>query len=194
METAIAIIVGVCLSAACGFRVFVPLLAMSLAAQAGMLEFSNGWEWVGSLPSVIAFAVATAVEVGAFYIPWLDNALDTIASPVAVVAGIIVTAAMVSDLDPFLKWSLAIIAGGGAAGLTQGLSVLLRGTSTATTAGMGNFVVSSVELLLSAVVSLLAVFAPLVALVAVVAIVALGLRLYRRLRRRKATLAEVKGK
>src|SRR5947199_7997150 len=138
METLLSICVGIGLSAACGFRVFVPLLVMSIAALSGHLTLAHGFEWIGSYPALVAFAVATCLEIAGYYIPWVDHLLDTIASPAAVVAGTIITASMVTNTSPFLKWTLAIIAGGGVAGLVQGTTVLARGVSTTTTGGLGN--------------------------------------------------------
>ena len=117
MELFLSLCVGIGLSAACGFRIFVPLLAMSIAANSGHLKLVPSFEWVGSDTALITFAVATVLEIAAYYIPWLDNLLDTIATPAAVVAGTIVTASMVGGMSPFLKWTLAVIAGGGAGGL-----------------------------------------------------------------------------
>jgi len=82
----LSLAIGIGLSAACGFRVFVPFLVMSIAAQAGYLQLANGWEWIGSTPAIIAFAVAAILEIVAYYVPWLDNLLDTVATPAAVVA------------------------------------------------------------------------------------------------------------
>jgi hypothetical protein len=190
VDTLLAIVVGVCLSAACGFRVFVPLLCISLAARANLLELADGWSWLADWPALIAFSVASVAEVAAYYVPWLDHLLDAVATPAAVVAGIVATAACITDMDPFLRWSLAIIAGGGAAGLTQGASVLVRGTSTAATAGFGNFLVATLEFVLSLVVSLLAILAPILALIAVFVVVIAGYRWYwRRRSLRRAMLA-----
>src|SRR6185503_12680871 len=119
METVLSICVGIGLSAACGFRIFVPLLALSIAALSGHVHLSSGFAWIGTTPALIALSVATALEIAAYYVPWLDHALDTIATPAAVIAGTMTTAALVTDVSPFLKWTLAIIAGGGAAGLVQ---------------------------------------------------------------------------
>ena len=126
METMLAVILGLGLAASCGFRVFVPLLVTSAAALADYLELANGFEWIGTWTAFAALAVASLLEVAAYYIPWLDNLLDTIASPIGVIAGIILFAASVTELDPFLHWSLAIIAGGGAAGIVQGGTVVTR--------------------------------------------------------------------
>src|SRR4030065_1319993 len=115
METLIGIPIGVGLSAACGFRVFVPLLVMNLAVLTGHLHLSPGFEWIGSDYATVAFVTATLVEVLAYYIPWLDHVLDLIASPAAIIAGMGVTASVFMDISPFLKWTLAIIAGGGTA-------------------------------------------------------------------------------
>src|SRR5215475_13958065 len=112
METLLSICIGIGLSAACGFRVFVPLLAMSIAALSGHLTLAQGFAWIGSYPTLIAFSVATCLEIAGYYIPWVDHLLDTIATPAAIIAGTIVTASMVTDVSPFLKWTLAVIAGG----------------------------------------------------------------------------------
>ena len=81
------------LSAACGFRVFVPLLVMSLFAKNGHLNLSPGFSWIGTYPALIAFGTATGVEIAAYLIPGLDHLLDIITTPAAVIAGTLVTAA-----------------------------------------------------------------------------------------------------
>ena len=168
METVLSICVGIGLSAACGFRVFVPLLVMSIGALSGHLTLSHGFEWIGTYPGLIAFSVATCLEVAGYYIPWVDHVLDTMATPAALVAGAVVTAAMVGDMSPFLKWTLAVIAGGGAAGLVQGTTVLARSASTVSTGGLGNPLVATAELGGSLVTSIIAVVAPLLVVVLLV--------------------------
>lgn len=163
MEALLAICVGIGLSAACGFRIFIPLLGLSIAANAGQLELAAGFEWIGSPVAIIAFAVATVLEISAYYIPWIDNLLDSIATPAAIVAGTILTGSMTGDMSPFLKWSIAIIAGGGTAGAIQTGSILLRGASTATTGGLGNAAVSTGELAGAATVTFMAIFIPALA-------------------------------
>jgi hypothetical protein len=164
-ETLLAVAVGIGLSAACGFRVFVPLLVMNLAALTGHLHLSSGFEWIGSYYATVTFGTATLIEVLAYYIPWLDHILDLIASPAAIIAGIVATASMAMDLSPFLKWTLAVIAGGGAAAIVQGVTVTLRTKSSALTAGMGNVLVSSIELAGSMITSLLAIIVPILCLI-----------------------------
>jgi hypothetical protein len=164
MELLLSLAVGIGLSAACGFRVFVPLLIAGIAARTGHLELASGFEWMASTPALVAFGTATLLEISAYYIPWLDNALDTVATPAAVIAGTLITASLVADLGPFLKWTLAVMAGGGAAGLIQGGTVLTRGISTTTTAGLGNPVVATAELGGSVTTAILAVLAPFLAL------------------------------
>ena len=165
METLLGIAVGIGLSAACGFRIFVPLLIMNLAALSGLLHFSPSFEWIGSYYATVAFSTATVFEISAYYIPWLDHILDVIASPAAVVAGTVATASMVTDVSPFLKWTLAIIAGGGVAGIVQGSTVALRAKSSALTGGAGNALVSTAELGGSILTSVLAILVPIVCLV-----------------------------
>ena len=165
METLLGIAVGIGLSAACGFRVFLPLLVMNLATLTGHLHLAPGFEWIGSIYATVAFGTATVVEVLAYYIPWLDHILDLIASPAAMIAGMVVTASVVMDVSPFLRWTLAIIAGGGVAAIMQGVTVTVRAKSSVLTAGTGNVLVSSVELAGSMITALLAIIAPILCLV-----------------------------
>ena len=165
MDTLIGIAVGIGLSAACGFRVFVPLLVMNLASLNGLLHLSPGFAWIGSHYATIAFATATAVEILGYYIPGLDHVLDLIATPAAVVAGTVVTASTITDLSPFLKWTLSLIAGGGIAGLVQGSTAALRAGSFVTTAGIGNPVVATLELVGAIGTALLAILVPVLCLI-----------------------------
>lgn len=164
METLLSIGVGLGLSAACGFRIFVPLLVMSIAANAGHLNLSQGFDWIGTPAALGALSLATVLEIGAYYIPWVDNFLDALATPAAVVAGTIVTASMVSDVSPFLKWSLAVVAGGGVAGAVQATTVLARGLSLASTGGLANPVIATAELGGSLLTAVAAVVAPVAAI------------------------------
>ena len=166
-EALVGVAVGIGLSAACGFRVFVPLLVMNLASLAGQLHLGPGFEWMGSPYATLAFGTATLAEILAYTIPWLDHLLDLIASPAAIIAGTIATASMVMEMSPFLKWTLAIIAGGGAAAIVQGTTVALRTKSSAFTAGMGNPMVATGELAGSVVTALLAVMVPILCLILV---------------------------
>jgi len=175
-EAVLSVLIGIGLAAACGFRIFVPLLVMSIAAIAGHLELAPGFTWIGTWPALVALAVATAFEITAYYVLWLDNLLDAIATPAAVVAGIIIVAACVGDMSPFLRWTLAIVAGGGAAGAVQALTVTGRGTSTVTTGGAANAVVSTVEAGSSAAVSVASVLVPVVAAAVVLTVVGLLVR------------------
>lgn len=164
METnLVSIAIGVGLAAACGFRIFVPLLLISAAARGGHLELAESFQWMGSTPALIAFGSATALEIAAYYVPFFDNLLDTIATPSAVVAGVVATASQVADLDPLMGWSVAIIGGGGAAGVVQGLTTVTRQISSVATAGFGNPLLSTAEAGASVVMTALAILLPLVA-------------------------------
>jgi len=184
VEWLLGVPVGLALSTAAGLRIFVPLLVTSIAARSGYITLTPGMTWIGSDAALVAFATALVVEVSAYYVPWLDNVLDTIATPVATGAGIIAMAAVTPDLPPLIRWTLAIVAGGGAAGLAQVSAALLRLKSTALTAGTGNSVVATAELGGAIVLSLLALLAPVLAAVAVVGLLAW---LLRRASRRRAS-------
>lgn len=167
MFTAVA--VGLGLAAATGFRLFVPFFVASIAVNAGYMSPPESMAWIGSWPAVLAFGTATVVEVGAYYVPWVDNALDSLASPGAVVAGTLLSAGFLTDLPPMLQWGLAIIVGGGSAGLIQTGTVMTRAASTGTTGGAGNPVVSTAELGGAATASILTIVVPAVALLLLIA-------------------------
>jgi hypothetical protein len=175
-ETLISIALGIGLSAACGFRVFIPLLIMSIAALTGHLTLASGFEWIGTVPALIAFGTATVFEVSAYCIPWLDHLLDTFATPIAVAAGAIVSASVITDLAPLLKWILALIGGGGAAGTIQGTTVLLRMKSTALTGGLGNFPLAAGEMVGAVVTALLALIVPLITMAVIAAVLIFTVR------------------
>jgi hypothetical protein len=181
----LSVALGIGLAAAVGFRVFLPLLVTSIAAYSGYLPLSDSFAWLGTAPAVIMLGVAAVAEVLAYYIPGVDNLLDTIATPTAMVAGTVVAAAVMTDLPPLVKWTTAVIAGGGAASLTQGATALLRAKSTAVTGGVGNSVVATGELGGALGVSLLALFAPIIALALVVVFCWVVVKLIRRLFARK---------
>lgn len=183
LDLALSIALGVGLAAATGFRVFLPMLVVSVAAYSGHLPLSENFAWLGTPGALIMLGVAALVEILAYYIPGVDNLLDVLATPAAVVAGTLVSAAVITDLPPMLKWTTAIIAGGGVAGLTQGVTALLRAKSTVLTAGVGNPVIATAELGGSLLVSLLALAAPLVALLVVIVFLWLAMRLIRRIAR-----------
>lgn len=176
LETILSVFVGLGLAAAAGFRVFVPLLVVSVAARMHVIPLSPEFTWIASTPAMIAFSVATIAEVLAYYIPFVDNFLDAITSPLSVVAGTILTASVVTDVDPFFKWTMAIIAGGGLAGMVQAKSVVARGVSSVTTAGFANPIVSTVELGGSVTAASVSVLMPIMALVLVFAVLVWMLR------------------
>ncbi|NIP38104.1 MAG: DUF4126 domain-containing protein [Candidatus Dadabacteria bacterium] len=163
MEPILAILVGIGLAAACGFRIFVPFLVISIAANSGHLALAEGFEWIGTEVAIGTFLVATILEIGAYYVPFLDNVLDSAATPASFIAGTIVMASMVSDLSPYLQWALAIIAGGGVATSVQSLTAITRLTSSATTGGLGNPLLSTAEAGGSTLLSIMAVFVPIAA-------------------------------
>jgi hypothetical protein len=185
LDLALSIALGVGLAAAVGFRVFVPMLVMSVAAYSGHLTLSSGFAWLASAPALVMLSVATVLEILAYYIPGVDNLLDAISTPAALIAGTVVSAAVMTDLPPLIKWTTAVIAGGGAAGLTQGVTSLLRAKSTLMTAGLGNHAVATGELGAALIVSLLAIAAPLAAVALVALFCWVAIRLLRRLFRRE---------
>ncbi len=167
-EALLGVAVGLGLAAACGFRVFLPLFGLSLASLSGHLSVGADFSWVATTPAAIALGTATGLEIVAYYVPWLDHALDALATPAAMIAGVITTAAVVIDVPPVLRWAIALIGGGGAAGLIQGATVLLRAKAGLATGGLANPVVATVEAIGGITTVVLALVVPLVCLGAIV--------------------------
>ena len=164
---------GLALAAAAGFRIFVPLLALSLAARSGWVELSPSFAWLATTPASLALATAMVLEIFAYYVPFFDNFLDTLSAPVAVLAGVVASASLLTDLPPWLQYSIAIVGAGGTAGVVHASTSLLRLKSSAATAGFGNPILATLELAGSVLIAVLALLAPLIALIAIVMIVAI---------------------
>ena len=196
MDTVLAALIGIALSATCGFRIFVPLLAVCLATRAEgedaqpLVELADNFNWLASDSALIVFLVAAIFEIVGYYLPVIDNFLDTVATPASVLAGTLITAAFLTDMEPWMQWVLGLIAGGGMAGAVQSTTVVARAASTVTTGGLGNPIVASVETGYSFLGSFLAVLAAPVALVILLFLVFLGLFMWNRRRR----LGEVKAR
>ncbi|HVN41485.1 MAG TPA: DUF4126 domain-containing protein [Steroidobacteraceae bacterium] len=174
MDATLAILVslalGVGLAAATGLRVFLPLLLAGLAARAGLLSLATGFQWLASTPALVTLATAATCEVFAYYVPGVDHALDLIAGPVTVIAGVVASASVMAAVPDRISWPVAIIAGGGVAGLTKGSTALLRAKSGLLTGGLANPLVSTVETVLAATLAALAILVPVACLAAVVAL------------------------
>ncbi len=181
-DTIISIFLGIGLAASVGFRVFLPLFALSLAAYLGAWELNDNWQWIGSLAALITLGVATIIEIFAYFIPWVDNALDSIAIPLAGIAGTAVMVSTVADLDPVVTWSLAIIAGGGTATAIKGANAAGRMTSTVTTGGVANPIVSTIETGTAVAVSTASILVPPIAAILVIIILIFIFTIYRKLR------------
>lgn len=190
-DIALSIAAGLGLAAACGFRIFVPLLVMSVASRAGYMDLAAGFDWLASTPALVTLSTATCLEILAYYVPWVDNLLDTVATPAAVAAGVVATGSQLADVDPWLRWTTAVIGGGGVAAGVQGVTVLGRQLSTFATGGIANPLISTVEMGASLLVAIVAIVMPFVALSAIVLAVFLLLR--RIFKQRQAAPLEAAG-
>ena len=186
-ETIISILIGIGLAASVGFRIFVPLLALSLASYFNIISLNENWEWIGSSAALIILGIATVVEILAYLIPWVDNLLDTVAVPLAAVAGTAIMVATVSELDPSITWALAIIAGGGTAIAIKGSTSATRLASSTTTAGIANPVISTIETGTSIIMAAFSIFIPIVAIVCVLIIFWLLFRVFKLFKRSRKT-------
>lgn len=189
IEIGISICLGIGLATAVGFRVFLPLLILSIAGYYGKIPINESWQWAASMPAIITLGVATVIEIFGYYIPWFDNLLDSIAIPLAAIAGTAVVMATMADINPVFTWALAIIAGGGTAAVVKGNTSALRLTSSTTTGGFANPVISTAETGTSTLMSLLSVFIAPLAFVITLFIFFGIYKIYKKLKKKKDSSA-----
>lgn len=180
----ISAFIGIGLAAATGFRIFLPMFAVSLASYLGWIPMNESFHWLTGLPTLIATGIAMIVEVLAYYIPFVDHLLDTISVPLATVAGSIMFASQFADLGTFPQWALAIIAGGGTAAAISSGFAGTRVASTATTGGFGNSVVATTETAGAGIMTFLALAAPVIAFIAAIILIITMLFLGRKIWRK----------
>jgi len=182
----ISAFIGIGLAAATGFRVFMPMFAVSLASYLGWIPMNESFEWLAGLPTLITTGIAMIAEILAYYIPFIDHLLDTISVPLATIAGSVMFASQFADIGTFPQWALALIAGGGTAAAISSGFAGTRAASTATTGGLGNSVVATTETAGAGIMSFLALAAPVVAFIASIALIitvlVLGKKLWRKFR------------
>ena len=174
LESAIAVAIGIGLAAASGLRVFLPLLIAGLAARFGALPLADGFQWLSSTGALVALTTATVCEVAAYSVPGIDHLLDVLAGPAAFVAGAMATAAVMVDMPPAVTWPVAIIGGGGVAGLTKLMSALLRAKTGLATAGLANPVIATSETAGALTISLLALLVPLISVAGIAVLLIWG--------------------
>ncbi|MCA3006127.1 MAG: DUF4126 domain-containing protein [Planctomycetaceae bacterium] len=191
MDYVLAALIGLGLAAACGFRVFLPVLVLAVAARAGAVQLAPSLSFLISDTALVALGLATALEIGGYWIPWLDHALDVAATPAAVVAGTLVAGSQWVPIGPdgeLLTWALALIVGGGVAGAVQVGTVALRTASTAFTGGLGNPLFATAEHGAAAAISIAAITVPALAFVALL-VGCLGVGFYLRARANRRAAA-----
>lgn len=186
IETISAVALGIGLSASTGFRVFIPLLVAGIASHFGLLPLGESFEWMGSVPALISFGVAAVAEVLAYYIPFVDNLLDHIATPLAIGAGTLLMTSVFPADNEWIRWIMGFVVGGGAAATIQSGSAVTRLLSTSFTAGTGNPVVSTGEGVAATGFSVMSLFTPILVAVLLIIVMILLLRFaYRRMIRKK---------
>jgi hypothetical protein len=184
----LSIALGIGLAAATGFRVFVPLLAAGIAAHVGWIDLSEHFAWLNTTPALFALGTAALFEALAYYIPGIDHLLDVLAAPAAAIAGVLASAAVMTDMSPAMQWPIAVIAGGGIASFTKAMAALVRAKTGLATAGLGNPIVSTAETAGSTSIAVLALLAPLVCVAIIALLVFWAARKLVRALRRRATL------
>ena len=157
-------LLGVGLAAATGFRTFLPLLMLGLAAKFQLfgMQLADAMSWLDSTPALIALGIATFVELAADKIPAVDHFLSAIGTVIRPIAGAVAAGAAFSQFDPLVAAIAGLIIGAPTALAFHAAQAGTRMVSTSTTLGLANPFVSVGEDLASFFTALLAMLAPVV--------------------------------
>ncbi|MFD1863054.1 DUF4126 domain-containing protein [Planococcus chinensis] len=182
MEMILAVCIGLALSATVGFRIFTPLLITGIFERVDWITLAEGFSWLGSTPALVAFGAATVFEIAVNYIPAVGSIMKVIATPIAAIAGILLTASFIGDMNPLLEWSIAIIGGGGVAAASHAAVTGVKGVSET---ALLSPAVAVVEDVTATAVPIAIFLVPVLAIVFVVLIPVLIFTLYNKRKRRK---------
>ena len=170
------------LSTSAGLNAYIPLLLVSVLTRFGILDLQEPYTVLGNIWVIAVVSVLLLVEVFVDKIPAVDTVNDVVQTAVRPAAGALLFAAnanVITDINPVI----AVIAGLFLAGTVHTAKGAVRPLVTASTGGMGNWVVSIIEDVIAVVASILAIIMPF--LVVVFAAVA-SIWLVRWYRKRKA--------
>lgn len=187
MELFVQILIGLALATACGFRVFVPLWVISLLSLTGYLDLANGFSWLETWPAFIVFTVALLFEIAIYYLPFLDNFIDIVATPVAMVAGVVAMSSFIDGVDPLIKYTLLLIASSSLSFMVKSFMSGVRAFSSTFTSGIGNGFISTVEGIASVFFSVGVILLPLLAVFIIIPIFLYSKRKIRKLRMKMAS-------
>lgn len=191
METwVLPALLGLGLAAASGFRTFLPLLMLSAAVHFDVfgIHLNSSFAWVGSTGALVALAIAAVVELLADLIPFVDNALSLIGNVSGPIAGAIAAGSAFYSHDPTTAAIAGIIVGAPTAFAFSTAQTGVRAASTATTAGVGNPVVSVIEDVVTFLTALIALIAPILIPLVLAALAWIAWRGYQRFRRKPAAV------
>lgn len=159
------------LSASAGLNAYLPLLIVSLAGRFGLFTLQEPFDIMTSWWVIGVLVVLVLIEFFVDKIPAVDSINDVISTVIRPVAGAVLFAAstnVVTDIPPVVAMILGLLMAGG----VHAAKATARPVVTATTAGIGNPVVSTIEDIVSGITALLAILLPgLIMLVAVLGIV-----------------------
>jgi len=180
---AVQVAMGFSLAACAGLRAFLPLLVVGMAGRFDLVPLFSRFEWLESTPALIVFGVAVVVELLGDKFPVIDNLLDGAQLFIKPIAGTFVAAAVLTELSPLQTTILAIVMGGSVATGVHLVKAQTRLVSSATTAGLGNPILSLLEDVGALVLSVLSLIVPVVAALLLLVMGLLLVLAFRRLTR-----------
>jgi len=161
LDLYLKILIGLGLSAASGFRLFVPFAILSIFSISGIYNTTSTPYIFSSDLFLVIFIILSVSEVVLFYNPWIDNMLDLISTPASIFSGIILTYFVLYDTEIYLRLLISVILGGLVSLNVQLLTVKARSSTSIFSKGNGNQIVSTIENISSIFISILVLKFPL---------------------------------
>jgi hypothetical protein len=183
MDGLLSVFTAFGLSSSAGLNAYLPLLVVALLARfTDLITLKPPWDTLESWWVIGALVVLLLIEILVDKIPAVDSINDGIQTFVRPVAGAVLFAAsagVITDAHPVLALICGLLVAGG----VHAVKATARPVVTATTAGVGNPVVSTAEDVLSLVLAVLAILLPILGLLLLILLFAWVVRHWRRRRR-----------
>lgn len=182
MEGLLSVFTAFGLSSSAGLNAYVPLLVVALVARfTDHITLNSPWDALESWWVIGVLVVLLLIELLVDKIPAVDSVNDAIQTFIRPVAGAVLFAAsagVISDAHPVLAMICGLLVAGG----VHTVKATARPVITATTAGVANPVVSTVEDVLSLAMAVLAILVPILGFLLLLLVILWFIRRRRRKR------------
>lgn len=183
VQTITTLFAALGLSSTAGIRAYLPLLALGIASDAGLVQMQGGFHDLGSPAILLVLAILVVGEFIVDKVPVIDHISDLVHTVIRPISGAVIMAGTANPISHDHPWIAALI-GAVLAFAFHGVKAASRPAVSATTAGVGNPIVSIIEDVAAVLLSLLMLFAPIIGIIALTLIAIAFMRFVSRIFRK----------